>query len=327
MNKNFYQAVVCKKIGSLNNLELHSLKSKRLHTGEVRINVKACGMNFPDKLMVEGKYQFKPELPFTPGLEVSGVISETFDENINFTLGTKIMSQLRFGGYAEEIIVNKKDIIKMPSNFSFEEAAGFRVAAQTAYVSLIERASIKENEFLLILGAAGGVGLAAVQLGKVLGAKIIAISSSQNKQSICKELGADYSLGYKNLRKNILDITSGEGVDIIYDPVGGDFFDIALKCIKWGGKYLIIGFAGGYVPSLPMNIALIKGISVLGVRAGEYFRRFPDKKEKAIVNLYRFAESGLINPKIYKILNLKEAVKGLKMIENREVIGRLILKP
>ena len=278
--------------------------------------------------MIEGKYQLKPELPFIPGLEISGVISETFDNDKKFLLDSKVMCQLRFGGYSEEVVVNINNIINMPLNFSFEEGAGFRVAAQTAYVALVERAKIKEEETLLVLGAAGGVGLAGVQLGKALGANVIAVSSSKQKQNVCKEMGANYSLGYNNLKSNILDITFGKGVDIIYDPVGGEFFSNALKCIKWGGKFLIIGFAGGSIPSLPINIATYKkGISVLGIRAGEYFRRFPEKKDSAISNLFKIAKSGLINPKIHKILNLKQASKGLKMIENREIIGRLILKP
>ena len=277
--------------------------------------------------MIEGKYQLKPEIPFIPGLEISGVISETFNNDKKFLLGSKVMCQLRFGGYSEEVVVNINNIINMPLNFSFEEGAGFRVAAQTAYVALVERAKVKEEETLLVLGAAGGVGMAGIQLGKALGANVIAVSSSKQKQKICKEMGANHSIGYNNLQNNILDITFGKGVDIIYDPVGGNYFSNALKCIKWGGKFLIIGFAGGSIPSLPINIALIKGISVLGIRAGEYFRRFPEKKESAISNLFKIAKSGLINPKIHKILNLKQASEGLKMIENREVIGRLILKP
>ena len=327
MKRDYYNAIVCKNTGSIDNLELNSLKRKKLNRDEVRVEVRACGVNFPDKLMIEGQYQFKPKLPFIPGLEVSGVISETFNNNKKISLGSKVMCQLRFGGYSEEVVVNKNNIIHMPLNFSFEEAAGFRVAAQTAYVSLVERAKIKKEETLLVLGAAGGVGLAGVQLGKALGANVIAVSSSKQKQKICKEMGAHYSIGYNDLKNNILDITFGKGVDIIYDPVGGDSFSNALKCIKWGGRFLIIGFAGGSIPSLPINIALIKGISVLGIRAGEYFRRFPEKKESAISNLFKIADSGLINPKIHKILSLKQASKGLKMIENRSIIGRLILKP
>ena len=327
MTNSTYQAIVCEKIGSISSLQLRTLERKLLSNENIRIKVKACGINFPDKLMVEGKYQFKPELPFVPGLEVSGIISETLNIDKKFKVGTKVMCQLRFGGYSEEVIVNKENVYLMPSNFSFEEAACFRVASQTAYVALVERGNICSQDFVLILGAAGGVGLAAVQLANALGAKVIAVSSSQEKQKICEHMGAHYSLSYESLKEKIDDITLGKGIDIIYDPVGGEYFNKALKCIKWGGKYLIIGFAAGNIPSIPINIPLIKGISILGVRAGEYFRRFPEKKSDSIKKLFDIAEKHSIKPYIYSKLNLNEAVKGLKMLEERKVIGRIILSP
>ena len=325
MSNHKYNAIQCKSFGPIDNLNFTKFDSLPINNNEVRIEVKGCGVNFPDKLMVEGKYQLKPSLPFIPGMELSGTISES--NNNNYPTGTKVMCQMRYGAYSEEVIANVNDLKVFPKNFSFEEAAGFSVASQTAYVSLVERANIIKGQTILILGATGGVGLAAVQLASAIGAIVIAACSSKIKQEEAIKAGAKYSIGYKDLIDNVKEITNQDGVDIVYDPVGGEYFLKSLKVIKWGGKLLVIGFASGIIPSLPVNIALIKGISVLGVRAGEYFRKYPKLKEPAMKNLLSIANKGLITPVIYDSLKLKDAIKALKKIENREVIGRLILKP
>ena len=325
MSNHKYNAIQCKSFGPIDNLIFSKFNSLPISNNEVRIEVKGCGVNFPDKLMVEGKYQLKPSLPFIPGMELSGTISES--NNNNYPTGTKVIYQMRYGAYSEEVIANVNDLKVFPKNFSFEEAAGFSVASQTAYVSLVERANIIKGQTILILGATGGVGLAAVQLASAIGAIVIAACSTKIKQKEAIKAGAKYAIGYKDLIDNVKEITNQDGVDIVYDPVGGEYFLKSLKVIKWGGKLLVIGFASGIIPSLPVNIALIKGISILGVRAGEYFRKYPKLKEPAIKNLLRIANKGLITPIIYDSLKLKDAVKALKKIENREVIGRLILKP
>ena len=325
MSNHKYNAIQCKSFGPIDNLIFSKFNSLPISNNEVRIEVKGCGVNFPDKLMVEGKYQLKPSLPFIPGMELSGTISES--NNNNYPTGTKVMCQMRYGAYSEEVIANVNDLKVFPKNFSFEEAAGFSVASQTAYVSLVERANIIKGQTILILGATGGVGLAAVQLASAIGAIVIAACSTKIKQKEAIKAGAQYAIGYKDLIDNVKEITNQDGVDIVYDPVGGEYFLKSLKVIKWGGKLLVIGFASGTIPSLPVNIALIKGISILGVRAGEYFRKYPKLKEPAMKNLLRIANKGLITPIIYDSLKLKDAVKALKKIENREVIGRLILKP
>ena len=325
MSNHKYNAIQCKSFGPIDNLIFSKFNSLPISNNEVRIEVKGCGVNFPDKLMVEGKYQLKPSLPFIPGMELSGTISES--NNNNYPTGTKVMCQMRYGAYSEEVIANVNDLKVFPKNFSFEEAAGFSVASQTAYVSLVERANIIKGQTILILGATGGVGLAAVQLANAIGAIVIAACSTKIKQKEVIKAGAQYAIGYKDLIENVKEITNQDGVDIVYDPVGGEYFLKSLKVIKWGGKLLVIGFASGIIPSLPANIALIKGISVLGVRDGEYFRKYPKLKEPAMKNLLSIANKGLITPVIYDSIKLKDAIKALKKIENREVIGRLILKP
>ena len=325
MNKNKYNAILCNSFGSIEDLEYSLFDSIPLKNSQIRIQVKACGINFPDKLMIEGKYQLRPSLPFIPGMELSGIISES--NNKKYPVGIKVIHQMRFGAYSEEVVANTDDIKTVPKNFSFEEAAGFSVAAQTAYVSLVERAKISKGQTLLVLGASGGVGLAAIQLAKAFGVIVIAVCSSKKKQEVAIKAGALYALGYKNMVEEIKEVTKQEGVDIIYDPIGGKYFLKALKTIKWGGKILIVGFASGSIPSLPINIALIKGISVLGVRAGEYFRKYPSLKKPAMEKLLNIANKGLITPIIYDSMHLRDAIKALKKIENREVIGRLILKP
>jgi len=324
-NNNKYNAILCNSFGSINDLNYTKFNSLPIMSNEVRIQVKACGVNFPDKLMIEGKYQLKPALPFIPGMELSGIISES--NNIQYPTGTKVIYQMRYGGYSEEVIANINDLKLFPNNFSFEEAAGFSVATQTAYVALIERANIIKGQTILIFGATGGVGLAAIQLANAIGAIVIAACSSIKKQKKAIKAGAKYAIGYEDLINNVKEITNQDGVDIVYDPLGGEYFLKSLKIIKWGGKILIIGFASGTIPSMPINIALIKGISVLGVRAGEYYRKYPKLKEPAMNKLLSIANKGLITPIIYDSLKLKDAINALKKIENREVIGRLILKP
>lgn len=325
MSNHKYNAIQCKSFGPIDNLIYSKFDSLPINNNEVRIEVKGCGVNFPDKLMVEGKYQLKPSLPFIPGMELSGVVSES--NNDDYPTGTKVIYQMRYGAYSEEVIANVDDLKVFPKNFSFEEAAGYSVASQTAYVSLVERANIIKGQTILILGATGGVGLAAVQLASAIGAIVIAACSTRVKQEEAIKAGAKYSIGYNNLIDNVKEITNQDGVDIVYDPIGGEYFLKSLKVIKWGGKLLVIGFASGTIPSLPVNIALIKGISILGVRAGEYFRKYPKLKEPAMKKLLNIANKGLITPIIYDSLKLKDAIKALKKIENREVIGRLILKP
>jgi len=227
MKNRKYSAILCNSFGSINNIEFVKFDSLPIKNNQVRIQVKACGVNFPDKLMIEGKYQLKPSLPFIPGMELSGIISES--NNINFPIGTKVIYQMRYGAYSEEVIANIDDLKIFPKNFSFEEAAGFSVASQTAYVALIERANIIKGQTILVLGGTGGVGLAAVQLANAIGAIVIAVCSSKAKQKEAIKIGARYAIGYEDMINDVKEITNQNGVDIIYDPIGGEYFSKSLS--------------------------------------------------------------------------------------------------
>ena len=232
MENRKYSAILCNSFGSINNIEFVKFDSLPIKNNQVRIQVKACGVNFPDKLMIEGKYQLKPSLPFIPGMELSGIISES--NNINFPIGKKVIHQMRYGAYSEEVIANVDDLKIFPKSFTFEEAAGFSVASQTAYVALIERANIIKGQTILVLGGTGGVGLAAVQLANAIGAIVIAVCSSKAKQKEALKIGARYAIGYEDMINDVKEITNQDGVDIIYDPIGGEYFLKSLKVIKWG---------------------------------------------------------------------------------------------
>ena len=249
---------------------------------EVLVRVKASSVNFPDYLMTQGKYQHKPELPFGMGMEGSGIIEKLGSDVKDFNVSDEItFGALGQGAFSDYLILNERAIDIKPSNLSFSQAAAFQTAYLTAYVSLVRRGNLKQGENLLVHGATGGVGMAAVQLGKYLGANVIATGTSQEKLNVTKEWGADHTVlthkdGQVEFREEVKDLTKGKGADVIYDPVGGDVFDHSIRCINWGGRILIVGFASGRIPELPINMALIKGFSVIGVRAGEYGRKNPE---------------------------------------------------
>lgn len=273
---------------------------------EVLVRVKASSVNFPDYLMTQGKYQHKPELPFGMGMEGSGIIEKLGSDVKDFNVSDEItFGALGQGAFSDYLILNERAIDIKPSNLSFSQAAAFQTAYLTAYVSLVRRGNLKQGENLLVHGATGGVGMAAVQLGKYLGAKVIATGTSEEKLNVTKEWGADHIVlthkeGKVEFREEVKDLTNGQGADVIYDPVGGDVFDHSIRCINWGGRILIVGFASGRIPELPINMALIKGFSVIGVRAGEYGRKNPEagiENNKAIRDI---CEKGHFNPYICK---------------------------
>ena len=249
---------------------------------EVLVRVKASSVNFPDYLMTQGKYQHKPELPFGMGMEGSGIIEKLGSDVKDFNVSDEItFGALGQGAFSDYLILNERAIDIKPSNLSFSQAAAFQTAYLTAYVSLVRRGNLKQGENLLVHGATGGVGMAAVQLGKYRGEKVIATGTSEEKLNVTKEWGADHTVlthkeGQVEFREEVKDLTNGKGADVIYDPVGGDVFDHSIRCINWGGRILIVGFASGRIPELPINMALIKGFSVIGVRAGEYGRKNPE---------------------------------------------------
>ncbi len=296
--------------------------------GEVQIRIRACAVNFPDLLMVQGKYQFKPPMPFTPGMEAAGDIVAVGSGVESFHVGDKVVAGLRTGGMAEMANTAASSCRPMPATMSYEEAAGYTTAYLTAYVSLVRRGDLQAGETLLVHGAAGGVGMAAVDLGKQLGATVIATASSQEKLDVLAARGADHVINVTDgFKDKVKELTNGQGADVIYDPVGGDVFDESVRCIAWGGRLLIIGFASGRIPDVSVNMPLIKGFSVVGVRAGEYGRRDPAKGAENIAAIDEMAAKGTIRPYVCATFSLNQAAEAMCQLRDRRVIGKVVVTP
>ena len=298
---------------------------------EVLVRVKASSVNFPDYLMTQGKYQHKPELPFGMGMEGSGIIEKLGSDVKDFNVSDEItFGALGQGAFSDYLILNERAIDIKPSNLSFSQAAAFQTAYLTAYVSLVRRGNLKQGENLLVHGATGGVGMAAVQLGKYLGANVIATGTSEEKLNVTKEWGADHTVlthkeGQVEFREEVKDLTNGKGADVIYDPVGGDVFDHSIRCINWGGRILVVGFASGRIPSLPINMSLIKGFSVIGVRAGEFGRRDPEKGIENNIAIREIADEGHLKPHVCKEFTLQNAKQSIEFLSERKVIGKVVV--
>ncbi len=294
--------------------------------GEVRLKLKACSINFPDLLMIQGKYQFKPELPFSPGMEGSGIITELGPGVDGLSVGDEIVAGLRIGGFAEEVNASAAACRPIPKGMDFIKAAAFPAAYLTAYVALVVRGNLKAGETLLVHGSTGGVGLAAVDVGKLIGATVIATSASDEKLKTVKARGADHVINVmEGFRERVKELTDGKGADVIYDPVGGDVFDESVRCIAWNGRLLIIGFTSGRIPTVPVNMPLIKGFSVVGVRAGEYGRRDPKAGKDNINAIDRWASEGKIDPYVCATFPLEQAVDAMRMLQDRKAVGKVVL--
>jgi len=295
--------------------------------GEVRVAMKAAALNFLDILMAQGLYQLKPDLPFTPGLEGAGIITAIGDGVSGWSAGDAVIVGGRFGVIAQQVCVSARALRPKPDGFSFEEAAGFTTIALTAYVALVRRANLLAGETLVVHGAAGGVGSAAIMLGKHLGATVIATASTEEKRAFAKQIGADHVLdSASEFRVPVKDLTGGRGADVIFDPVGGDVFDQSVRAIGFDGRLLVIGFAGGRIPDLPVNKALIKGFSVMGVRAGEYGRKFPEKGAENMAALEALAAQGVMKPVISKSFPLDDIQTAYRELSERRAIGKLIIR-
>ena len=296
--------------------------------GEVLLHVRAAALGFPDLLMTEGKYQHRPDLPFTPGTDITGEIAALGDGVTDFAVGDAVVAPLSSGGFADYVLCPASALRRKPENMDFASASAFGVAYLTAYVSLVRRAEIQEGEWLLVHGAAGGVGLAAVDLGKALGARVIAASASDEKLSIIADHYApDATVNVSDgFRERVKELTDG-GADVIYDPVGGDIFDESTRCIAFGGRLLIVGFTSGRIATVPTNIPLIKGFSVVGVRAGEYGRRYPERGRENLDAIWALAESGKVKPHVHAALPLDQWREAFEMMRSREVVGRVIIAP
>ena len=323
----FKAAVVTSLAKNLSSIEIAEFKRRSLKPNELRIKVKAASVNFPDLLMTEGLYQYKPDIPFTLGMESSGTVIELGNDVKSFTIDDSVVVSGKTGSFAEEIIVTEDLLRLKPDSLNWEQAASFTVAYLTAYVALVCRGNIKSDESLLVHGAAGGVGLAAVDLGIYYGATVIATSASSNKREFLSSYGAHHVLPDSGFKDKVKELTPDNGADIIYDPVGGDVFDESVRCIAWNGRLLVIGFTSGRIPSIGVNMPLIKGFSVVGVRGGEYGRRDPKMGQKNLAAIDKLASEGKLNPHIHKTYSLDNTVDALNELRNRTVIGKVCIKP
>ena len=320
------KAILAKAFGPLEQLVLEEIPARNAGPGEVAIAVRACGVNFFDALIVQGKYQSRPPLPFSPGGEVAGVIRAVGADVTGLAAGTRVLAFTGHGGYAEEVIVDAASVVALPEEMDFATAAGFPITYATSYHALKDRGQLRSGETLLVLGAAGGVGLAAVEIGKLLGASVIAAASSEEKLAVAKARGADHLVLYSRepFRDAVKRITDGRGADVVFDPVGGEIFENSLRCIAWGARVLVIGFTGG-IGLARTNLVLIKGASVLGVRAGEAARKNPALGEARLRALLQWAEEGRIRPNVSHRLRLEDVAKAMRLLIERKAIGRVAL--
>ena len=322
------RSVICTKFGPPEGLTVQNLPDLYPDKGQVRIAIEACGVNFPDTLIIEDKYQFKQVLPFSPGGEVSGRI-DMIGEGVNeFEIGDPVMAMTLSGGFSEQIIVNASTLLRRPKSMDEITAAGFTMTYGTSMHALTQRAALKKGETLLVLGAGGGVGLAAVEIGKAMGATVIAAASSSKKLEVAKEAGATHIINYKteNLRECLKEIVGTDGVDVVYDPVGGELFEAALRSTSWRGRILVVGFASGNIPKVAANLALLKGCAIVGVFWGAFRLRETKLDNKNFKQLFSWYEEGKIKPLISESYSLANAPKALRKIISRDAIGKIVLK-
>jgi len=321
------KAVLCKEYGPPESLVIEDIASPTAGRGQVVVSVKACGVNFPDTLIIQGKYQFKPAMPFSPGSEVSGIVKEVGEGGDTVQVGDHVIAFTGWGGFAEEVVTEASKLITLPGDIDFVTAAAFTLVYGTAHHALKDRAQIKAGETLLVLGAAGGVGLASVELGKVMGARVIASASSDEKLAVCKQHGADELINYttEDLRERIKALTGGNGVDVIIDPLGGAYSEPALRSIAWKGRFLVIGFAAGDIPRIPLNLTLLKGCSIVGVFWGSFTEREPEHNQENLHELLSWLAQGKLKPHISETYPLEGAAQALNDVLNRKVKGKAVL--
>jgi NADPH:quinone reductase len=321
------KAILCKAFGTPDTLVVEEIDSPVITNGTVKIKVRACGVNFPDALMIQGLYQMKPPFPFSPGFEVSGDVIEIGVGVDTISVGDRVFANLNYGGFAEEVVVPEMMVMPMPSNMSYEHGAGFPLVYGTSHIALAHRGKLQAGETLLVLGAAGGVGLTAVELGKLMGAKVIAAASTREKLTLTQTYGADEIIQYstENLRDRIKELTNGRGVDVMYDPVGGDMFDTAVRRVAWEGRYLVVGFASGRIPELPVNLPLLKNASIVGVFWGAYLKNDPATIQKSFHQLLTWYSEGKLKPHIHKTFPIDDAPSAIRELTERRAMGKVLL--
>jgi len=321
------KAVLCKAFGPPESLVVEDVASPAPGPGEAVITVKAASVNFPDVLIIENKYQLKPPLPFSPGSELAGIVKAVGDGVTGFTPGDRVMAITGYGAFAEEVKTETRRMIAIPPGMDFAHAAAFGLTYATSEHALVDRGALKAGETLLVLGAAGGVGLAAIEIGKILGSRVIACASTDDKLLVCREHGADDTINYttEDLRERIKMLTHGAGVDVVYDPVGGPYTELALRSMAWRGRLLVVGFAAGDIPKIPLNLPLLKGLSIVGVYWGEWTRREPENFAEAMARLGGWYAEGKLKPHISATFPLERAADALTLMAQRKVTGKVVL--
>ena len=321
------KAVLCKANGPVENLVMEEVPAPQLKPGHVIVDVVASALNFPDVLMVQGKYQSQPPFPFSPGGEFAGRISAVADDVSDWAVGDEVFGGNGHGCFAQQILVPAAGLRRKPEQLSFAQASGISTTYGTSYYALKQRAQLQPGETLLVLGAAGGVGLAAVELGKAMGARVIAAASSAEKLEVARQAGADELIDYSDgeLKDKVKALTDGKGADVIYDPVGGDLFDQCMRCINWYGRVLIVGFVGGDIPRVPTNLILLKSCQVVGVFYGAFAARSPADAQQNFREILQMCETGKLKPLVGKAFAFDQYVEALQCLEHRQAIGKVVL--
>lgn len=322
------KAIICSEYCEPEALVYGELPVPTPGPAQVLIDVHAAGVNFPDSLIIQGKYQFKPDFPFSPGGEVAGIVREVGSQITSVAPGDRVVAAVGWGGYAQTALAEGWRVLKIPDQMSFDTASVFLITYGTSHHALKDRAQLKPQETLLVLGAAGGVGLAAVELGKAMGATVIAAASTDEKLEICKAHGADLFVNYskENLRDRIKELTNGKGVDVVYDPIGGDLCDPALRSMAWNGRYLVVGFASGEIPAPRLNLPLLKGCSIVGVFWGAFARNEPEKNQANLIEMFDWYTQGKLRPYICARYPLENAAQALRFVMRRNAIGKVVLQ-
>lgn len=322
-------AVLCEQFGPPETLVLTDVAPPQPGAGEVVIDVKACGLNFPDTLMIEGKYQIKPPLPFSPGGEVAGLVSAVGEGVTSVRVGDRVVALTGYGGFAEQTRASATSTYRLPEDIDYVTAASTIYNGATAYHALHDRATLQPGETLLVMGAGGGVGLAAVQLGKLMGARVIAAASTDEKLARCQQAGAADTINYAtdDLRERVKLLTDGRGVDVVFDPVGASYAEAAVRSLAWRGRYLIVGFAGGSVPAIPLNVPLLKGASLVGVFWSAFARQEPARSRQIIAQLLDWIQRGDLRQPLYGQFPLAESPALLRAMLNRQIVGKAVIVP
>ncbi len=322
------KAVLCKAFGPAETLVLEEIASPEPKKNEVLLDVHAAGVNFPDTLIIEGKYQFKPPFPFSPGGEAAGVVAAVGEKVTHVKPGDRVMALTGWGSFAEQVAVAGYSVMPIPAGMDFASAAAFGMTYGTSIHALKQRANLQPGETLLVLGASGGVGLAAVEIGKAMGARVIAAASSAEKLEVAKAAGADELINYSEggLKEKLKELTGGLGVDVIYDPVGGDLFEEAFRSIAWNGRFLVVGFASGTIPSLPANLTLLKGASLVGVFWGAFAQRQPADNAANFEQLFTWFAEGKVKPLVSQTFPLTDAAGAINALGQRKAVGKVVVQ-